>query len=82
MTPTSGTVDSADTTFTNNFSSEVTKEFDMDASFTETFSQENTISTGFSTSASFSIEEGVEGIAKATESFSIEAHVDASSTKA
>ena len=54
----------------------------MDASFTETFSQENTISTGFSTSASFSIEEGVEGIAKATESFSIEAHVDASTTKA
>ena len=52
----------------------------MEATFKQTISTSNTLTTGFSASAEFSIEEGIEGIAKATESFKISASVSTSDT--
>lgn len=52
----------------------------MQGEYQQSISIENTIATSFTASASFSVEEGVEGIAKAKEEFSISATVSASST--
>jgi hypothetical protein len=66
MTPIAGTTVPVKTNFTNNFNNDVVKTFTLSNAFRETFSQSNTITAGLSMGMKFSIEEGVEGIAKAT----------------
>lgn len=57
--------------FTNNFNHELEKTFDMSGEYGQTWEEETSVTLGFSAGMSFSLEEGIEGIAKATETFEV-----------